>query len=368
MTRTRRLLRYLLLSFLPVLPEVAFGQQCVEDVLCVRTEERGSAVYFYVDNLIDDALIVIFEVEAENMDAGVHFPHLGVYPGKRETLAFTLRPRNRRSRKGYRYAFRWRRAMDRLGCKEGLYCIEVEEHKTHIEVFVENQQPFDITVKLDLNTDNAVAEVEMPYTATFPGNQRTQAFRLRRTNRWDAVWYKFSHQWLYGALNARHDDTFAYALPYAPGKAFAVVQGFNGAFSHHGKHAIDWDMPERTPVHAARGGIVVDVEVGYTEGGLEDRLKTRANRILIQHNDGTLGNYVHLAPNGAFVTVGQRIAQGQVIGVSGNTGYSSGPHLHFEVYTIDEQFRLLTIPIRFSVAGGAKTGLEEGKTYTASMR
>ena len=365
MTRARVFLPCLLLG---LLPGRAFGQQCAEDVLCVHTEERSNTVYFYVDNLIDDELIVIFQVESENMNANVRFPHMGVYPGKRETLAFTLSPRNRRARWRYSYAFRWRRSMNQLGCREGIYCLEVEEHDRYIEVYVENQKPFDITIKLDLNTDHAVAEVEMPYTATFPGNRRTRAFRLRRTDPSEAVQYKYSHQWLTGNLNARHDDTFVYALPYAVGKAFAVVQGFNGSFSHHGKHAIDWDMPERTPVHAARGGLIVEVEVGYTEGGLDAHLKTRANRILIQHDDGTLGNYVHLAPNGAFVTVGQRVAQGQVIGVSGNTGYSSGPHLHFEVYTIDASFRLHTIPIRFRVEGGAKAGLKEGQAYTAPLR
>ena len=351
-----------------VVPGLVYGQQCVEDALCIITDERSNGVDFLVDNLLDEEIIVIIDVESVNLTGSVRFPHVGTYPGGRLSRAFTLRPKDRDAAWRYGYSFRWRTVVNRLGCKEGLFCVEVEEHDTYIEAYVENLRPFDITVQLDISLANAVADVAMPYAKTYPGQQRTPAFRLKRLDRGAAVQYKYSFQWLYGNLNARHDDAFAYALPYASGKAFPVIQGYDGVFSHQGKYAIDWDMPERTPVHATRGGVVVDVVDQYTEGGLADHLKTRANHILIQHDDGTLGNYVHLAPNGAFVAVGQRVTQGQAIGVSGNTGYSSGPHLHFEVFTVTPSLNRQTIPIRFRTKGHRAVELEEGRAYTAPLR
>ena len=54
---------------------------------------------------------------------------------------------------------------------------------------------------------------------------------------------------------------------------------------------------------------------------------------MIQHDDGTLGEYMHLAPSGVRVSVGQKVARGDELALSGNTGFSSTPHLHFQVMT-----------------------------------
>jgi len=130
---------------------------------------------------------------------------------------------------------------------------------------------------------------------------------------------------------------YAYALPYPHGLTFAVLQGFHGTFSHRGsnEYAVDFNCPVATPVLAARPGVVIAINAsaqgsGTTPDYLDDR---RANFILIRHDDGTLGEYMHLAPSGVYVHPGQRVERSQELGLSGNTGFSSTPHLHFQVMT-----------------------------------
>lgn len=368
MLRPHCFVPYLLVGCLLMRPGAVRGQQCIEDVFCVIADEHEGVVDFFVDNHQADDLIVIFDVDAENMTTNVSFPHLATYRGNKRTPAFRLRRRHAQSPWRYAYQVMWRKAVNQLGCEQDLFCVIAEETDRFISVYVENKQPFDLTVELGMDLENAFTETALPHTATYPANQRTLAFRVQRINTLGGLRYAYSYRWTYGRLRARHVAAAAYALPYAPGKAYTVVQGFDGSFSHQGKYAIDWDLPERTPVHAARAGIVVAVEDHYTEGGVDERLTTKANHILIQHDDGTIGNYVHLTPNGAFVQVGQRVTQGQAIGVSGNTGYSSGPHLHFEVFAIAEDLDHQTIPIRFRVEGNRVVELVEGKSYTAPLR
>jgi murein DD-endopeptidase MepM/ murein hydrolase activator NlpD len=130
---------------------------------------------------------------------------------------------------------------------------------------------------------------------------------------------------------------YLYGLPYPHGLTFAVLQGFHGEFSHRGsnEYAVDFNCPVATPVIAARPGVVVAVNAGAQGSGtspefLDDR---RANFVIVRHNDGTLGEYMHLAPSGVEVAPGQPVARGQELGLSGNTGFSSTPHLHFQVMT-----------------------------------
>jgi hypothetical protein len=130
---------------------------------------------------------------------------------------------------------------------------------------------------------------------------------------------------------------YVYGLPYPHGLTFGVLQGFHGAFSHRGsnEYAVDFNCPVATPVVAARPGVVVAINAsaqgsGTTPEFLDDK---RANFVLVRHDDGTLGEYMHLSPSGVEVHPGQRVKRGQELALSGNTGFSSLPHLHFQVMT-----------------------------------
>lgn len=140
-----------------------------------------------------------------------------------------------------------------------------------------------------------------------------------------------------------------YAYPFGDNKAFIISQGFNGKFSHHSptsRYAIDISMPEGTPILAARGGIVVAREDYFFRGGIREEFYERSNFVKILHDDGSMADYVHLELDRIAVTSGQRVEQGDLIGRSGSTGYSSGPHLHF-VISQNQGMKLLSIPFTF---------------------
>ncbi|GAA3373919.1 hypothetical protein GCM10020367_35760 [Streptomyces sannanensis] len=109
---------------------------------------------------------------------------------------------------------------------------------------------------------------------------------------------------------------------YALSASFAQS---GGMWSH--KHSgQDFAVPTGTPVKAAHSGVVV--KAGPNGGGDGPAY---GNAIVIKHGNGTYTQYAHLSK--IKVHVGQTVEAGQQIGLSGNTGNSSGPHLHFEVRT-----------------------------------
>ncbi len=129
-------------------------------------------------------------------------------------------------------------------------------------------------------------------------------------------------------------DGFLYQLPFEKGKEFFISQGFGGSFSHNTKEslfAVDFALPEDTPVCMARSGIVVQASSHYTLGKTDEFYKNRGNYLLVLHADGTFALYGHLKPGSILVSVGSKVPTGACVARSGNTGFSTGPHLHFVV-------------------------------------
>ena len=128
------------------------------------------------------------------------------------------------------------------------------------------------------------------------------------------------------------DSSYVYSLPYESGKRYRMIQGYFSSFSHRERAALDFKMKRGTKICAARGGVVVRVKEDGDRGGWNRKYRRYGNNIIIEHEDGTRAGYWHLQKDGALVAVGDTIQQGQVIGLSGKTGYAALPHLHFMVW------------------------------------
>jgi murein DD-endopeptidase MepM/ murein hydrolase activator NlpD len=160
-----------------------------------------------------------------------------------------------------------------------------------------------------------------------------------------------------------------YKLPYPGGLSFDVCQGNNHAGgTHTGAAAYAWDfcMDVGTPVVAARGGTVRAVRQDSNLGGWGPQFADDANFVVIDHGEGTSGLYMHLMQRGARVKVGDHVQTGQLIAYSGNTGWSSAPHLHFMVMQTDaDNYYAQSLPVLFtdvSTDGGLPL---EDHTYTS---
>ena len=115
-------------------------------------------------------------------------------------------------------------------------------------------------------------------------------------------------------------------------KKCKISKGKSPAHKGKLKYAIDFLVPEGTPVRAALEGRVVYVKQGSKIGGPHRKYWFHGNRIVIKHENNEYSAYEHLKYRGARVKVGQTVKTGQIIGYSGNTGYTFEPHLHFEVF------------------------------------
>ncbi|WP_116107715.1 M23 family metallopeptidase [Lewinella sp. IMCC34191] len=177
--------------------------------------------------------------------------------------------------------------------------------------------------------------------------------------------YSFRYDYTYHTGDyrvRRYDTAYVYELPFRGTVPRRVIQGYNGRFSHTDRAALDFDMPEGTEIHAARPGRVVEV-INNNESGCSDPICMNfSNLVRILHRDGTIAEYVHLRQHGTTVKIGQKVNNGDLIGYSGNTGFSTAPHLHFAVYQQRFGHRIF-LPTTFRTAFG-QVILVQGKSYS----
>lgn len=245
------------------------------------------------------------------------------------------------------------------------------------ELVAINDGPAPISVFVTLSGENFASDRVWPASHVVPPYSATPLGRVFAADKAAGGYnflFRYSHH--FGRLDAVHDPAAVYRLPFQEGQSFAVTQAYGGRLTSHNNrenlYAVDFAMPRGTPVVAARAGVVIDATLRHHEGGFDARFLDKANTVAIVHDDGTVAEYAHLSPGTHFVTVGQRVAEGDLIGHSGNTGYSSGPHLHFIVSKpaiADGKVARQSVPVLFYAHEPAvRFAAESGATLTASYR
>lgn len=221
-------------------------------------------------------------------------------------------------------------------------------------LMAENKGPAPIlaTVRLP-NPVNFAVDQSSPITLVVKPNEYIQITTMHIMNPVQGYRVATSYKFSIGDPDVAHDPNAMYQLPFLDGQTTTIGQAWGGKITTHttpdSRYAVDFTVPIGAPVLAARKGRVVDVDQGFIEGGPNPLLE--ANHVLILHEDGTLGLYSHLDTNRITVTFGQSVEAGTLIGYSGNTGYSTGPHLHFSVMTntqsADGTAKYVSVPVKF---------------------
>jgi len=207
--------------------------------------------------------------------------------------------------------------------------LETRKHAAGETLLVRNDlfAPVDIELSLS-NVSNAVGAPEKPIRWVLP--PRSQIRLATLAPRDPAKPLRYTPRLRHALGDPRLlPKPYKYPLPWRGGP-FRQTQGANGQYSHFtakGRYAVDIAMPEGTPIIAARGGMVVKVENEQSGRGNNPA----GNFVRVLHDDGTMGVYLHLMQGSVVVREGQRVATGERLARSGNTGNSTGPHLHFVV-------------------------------------
>jgi murein DD-endopeptidase MepM/ murein hydrolase activator NlpD len=222
------------------------------------------------------------------------------------------------------------------------------------EAHVFNQIAGPVQVSVGMTeSSNVVSEPLLPLTVVLGANEDRVLSRIRRADERLAGDFKLNFKAVPGDPAARAEDA-SYRLPL--GGNYRIDQGFGGSFSHtdeQSRYAIDLAVDEGSAVLAAREGTVMQVENDFYGAGLnKEKFASRANVVRVLHGDGTMAVYAHLKPESVVVQTGKHVYVGTKLGESGNTGFSTGPHLHFCVQ-VNQGLRLLSIPFRLNGPSGA---------------
>jgi len=249
--------------------------------------------------------------------------------------------------------------------------VRVSERQTAdgLRLIAENSYfgPVQIFYQLE-SMENVAAGTVAQGLMVVPARSQAELIAVSRGDVSMPMRFEYQFQFIPGDPEARHEPESLYRLPYASAESFNVSQAYPDQMTHadpSSEHAIDFEMPIGTGVYAARSGVVIQVASDFFQSGTDLTVDgPRANVVRVHHDDGTMSLYAHLNWNSIRVVPGQRVERGEYLADSGNTGFSTGPHLHFAVQR-NSGGSIVSVPIQFAGIGGEAVTLSAGDSRTA---
>lgn len=252
--------------------------------------------------------------------------------------------------------------------RKGSVKVRVDDARESVRFVASNTYYAPIQLRLVLTRVRGLETPDGQLVWTLPPASDTTLIELAKQPSRGGPSVEYQYEYIAGDPQARHLPTALYRVPFAVATDFPVTQAYPDVITHttpDSFHAVDIAMPIGTNVFAARGGVVFDVSSDNFESGLDpERDGPSANVVQVLHDDGTYAVYAHLNWNSIRVKPGDRVARGEYIADSGNTGFSSGPHLHFVVLR-NAGMRTESVPVRFEGADSQAVIPASGNVLTA---
>lgn len=227
--------------------------------------------------------------------------------------------------------------------------------------------PVELVLGIDSMANAVPPGPEQPLRFVVPAQGEVELFALAPSEAGVQPEIRYRYTWITGDPMSVHEPEQPYRVPFAVAAAFPVSQAFPQAVTHttpDSRYAVDISMPIGTGIYAARGGTVFEVASTNFRGGLDPEDASAANLVHILHDDGTYAVYAHLNWNSIRVRPGDAVSRGEYIADSGNTGFTSGPHLHFAVLR-NRGMGVESLPVVFEGANGSEVTPETGVELVA---